>query len=499
MFTKGIATTSLIAALAMTPAAPALAGGGDAVVGGIIGGIIGGAIVNEHNRHRAAPVRRAQPKRYQSSISSAQRESNREVQVALNHFGYGVGAPDGAIGPRSRAAISDYQMTLGYPATGQLTEYERSHLVASYHRAVAGGALTMQQAAANPMGMRGLLVQWRDEAAGIPSTPPSFAPQGTAPGVMAVAPAPEAPAAELPQFVAILEPAAPAMPSFLGGVVTQASLASHCNRVNMATSSNGGFVTAAAMADPGQALGEQFCLARGYAISQGEELAAAIPGFTPAQITAQCESFGPAMKESVSALSLQPRDAVLAGVSEFALESGMAPAQLVGTARVCLSVGYRTDNMDVALASGLLLTALGERQYAELMGHHLAMGFGASVRPDLAVDWYQMGLDALSNGATPVFAPHQPGRADVIRKAAYTLGGRADLLPTEAVPAVLPQFAVPQTTAPAQEGTGMALVPVVQPAPTAAPGNNPPAATAGGGLATAMRNLTQLPALMIKP
>ncbi|KAB2881918.1 MAG: peptidoglycan-binding protein, partial [Albidovulum sp.] len=142
---------------------PARADAGDAIVGGLIGGIIGGAIVNESQKKRQTVVRKSTS----SGMTTAQREANREVQVALNYFGYPVGSPDGVLGRNSRAAIADYQATLGYPPTGQLTEYERTLLVGSYHRGVAGGAMTMQQAAANPMGMRGLLVTWRDEAAGV--------------------------------------------------------------------------------------------------------------------------------------------------------------------------------------------------------------------------------------------------------------------------------------------------------------------------------------------
>jgi hypothetical protein len=73
--------------------------------------------------------------------------------------------------------------------------------------------------------------------------------------------------------------------------------------VNLVTSTNGGFVTLASMTDPAVALGEQFCLARTYAISTGEELAAQVPGATPQQIASQCEGFAPAMQEQVAALS----------------------------------------------------------------------------------------------------------------------------------------------------------------------------------------------------
>ena len=433
MIAKRIATTCLATALVLAPASRATADAGDAILGAVVGGLIGGAIVNENNKKRNA----ARPQQVtRSSQTSAQREANRETQVALNYFGFPVGTPDGSIGPRSRAAISEYQAVLGYPPTGQLTDYERTLLVGSYHRGIAGGGATMQQAAQNPMGMRGLLVAWRDEAAGVPpvaAVPAPFAPGGSvAAAVDAVAPA----------------PAAPAMPSFLGGVAVQASLASQCNTVSLTTATNGGFVTAASMTDPGQALAEQFCLARTYAISEGEQMAAKVPGFTPAQIAEQCQGFGPAMKDQIAGLSLKPAAAVLNDVQGFALGTGMAPAQLAATSKICLSVGYRTDNMEVAIASALLLTTLGEGAYAELLGHHLAQGFGAARRPDLALGWYDMGLNALQGGATAVFAPGQPERADLIRRAAFGMGGRADPLPTP-VPAALPSFSVPVAPAPA--------------------------------------------------
>lgn len=451
MIAKRIATTCLATALTLAPATRVAADAGDAILGAVVGGLIGGAIVNENNKKRNA-VRVVRPS--SSGQSSAQREANREVQVALNYFGFPVGTPDGAIGPKSRAAISEYQAVLGYPPTGQLTDYERTLLVGSYHRGIAGGGATMQLAAQNPMGMRGLLVAWRDEAAGVPPAAfvaaPGFAALGFgAPGQVAPAeePAPvEAAAPELPDLPVV--PAAPGMPSFLGGAVVQASLASQCNTVSLTTATNGGFVTAASMTDPGQALAEQFCLARTYAISQGEEMAAKVPGFTSAQIADQCLGFAPAMQDQITALSLKPAAAVLGDVQGFALGTGMAPAQLAATAKICLSVGYRTDNMEVAIASALLLATLGEGAYAELLGHHLAQGFGAARRPDLALDWYDMGLGAVEGGATAVFAPAQPERSDLIRRAAYAVGGRA--VPQAApVPAALSSFTVPVAPAPA--------------------------------------------------
>ena len=427
MIAKRLAMSCVIASVAMTEAAPVMADGGDVLLGGIIGAVIGGAIVNQNNKKRqAAAARAATP-----AMSSYTREENRAVQVALNYFGFPVGTPDGSLGPRSREAISEYQATLGYTPTGQLTDYEHSLLITSYQRGIAGGALTQQQAAANPMGMRGLLVAWRDEA---------YAP--TQPG-----PTPPAPAATTAAATAAA-PATGALPNFLGAGAGEASLASACNKINLTTSTSGGFVTVSTMTDPKQALGEQFCLARGFAIAQGEELAAQVQGVTPQQIADQCAGLGPAMQPQIAELSLKPEAEVLADIQKFALSTGTAPEQLAATAKICLSVGYRTDNMPVAVASGLLLTGLGETGYGELLGHHLALGFGATARPDLALAWYDTGLA----GTVPV-VPGQPARGDLIHKAAYAMAGKADQAVSEPATAVLPTFQPPAAVLPAAPAT----------------------------------------------
>ncbi|HAW48134.1 MAG TPA: hypothetical protein DCX34_13010, partial [Roseovarius sp.] len=77
------------------------------------------------------------------------------------------------------------------------------------------------------------------------------------------------------------------------------------------------------------------------------------------------------------------------------------------------------DNMNVALGSGLLLAALGEDAYGELMGHHLNEGFGTARRPELAKEWFAAAVEAVENGAEPVFAPGDPGRNALLRKAVF--------------------------------------------------------------------------------
>jgi hypothetical protein len=96
-----------------------------------------------------------------------------------------------------------------------------------------------------------------------------------------------------------------------------------------------------------------------------------------------------------------------------------------------MGVGYRTDNMDVAVGSALLLYAMGEGVYGELMGHHLSQGFGPAKRVDMATSWYDAGLAAVDAGAAAVFVPGQPERTELIRAAAQrmTNGGAAGNLP----------------------------------------------------------------------
>ncbi|MCA0997668.1 peptidoglycan-binding domain-containing protein [Alloyangia pacifica] len=240
----------------------------------------------------------------------------------------------------------------------------------------------------------------------------------------AAAPAP-APAAE------------PAIPDFFGGGgATEASLQSRCNTVSLMTSTNGGYITPATLSDPSAALAEQLCLARTYAIAKGEDLIAKVPGATPEKVAQQCAGFGKLLREQVSAVSLRPRDAVVSEVGSFVLASGMAPAQLEKTAMICLSAGYRVDDLDAAMGSALVLVSLGKAPYAELIGHHLSQGIGASHRDDLAAGWYGQALEALEGGSTPVFSPGMPERTALLRKASMLLGGGTEA--ASAAPAVVP-------------------------------------------------------------
>ncbi len=424
------------ASLAVIPAERAEADAGDFIAGAIIGGIVG-ANANKQRSQRTYR-KKTYNKPTRSSIPSTQ--EGRNIQASLNYFGFNAGTVDGQLGQKTRNAVSQYQAYLGYPVTGQLSAFEQNLLTSSYNRAQAGGYAVQQQVAATADGTRGLLKTYRAEMAGqspagnvAPQTTIVVAPQPvpqpapvTVPTTTTVAAA-AAPLAAVSGLAAAVAPA-PGLPSFMGAG-SQASLASHCNTVSLITNTNGGFTTLASMADPNVALNEQFCLARTYAIAKSEELVSQIQGFTPDQIAAQCEGFGPAMKDHVSSLSLKSRDAVVADVSSFILTTGMSPAQLGGTARICMGVGYRTDNMNVAVGSALLLYTMGEGVYGELMGHHLSQGFGTAKRADMAQSWYTAGLQAADTGAAAVFVPGQPERTELIRAATQRMSGAPSALP----------------------------------------------------------------------
>jgi len=430
MGSKAFVMAALMTSVAIVSGTRAAADFADGLVGGIVGGAVSGIIVNEsakaRERKRSTTTRRV----YRAPSVSSQQV--REEQTALNYFGFPAGTPDGIRGRNTRNAISLFQAHMGYPATGTLQEYERQFLISSYYRAQSGGAATAQLVAQRGQGTRGLLHAYRDEALGIQRQ------QGQ--GAASASQQQQTQSSQGQTQAASASATGSgggALPNLMASGGDGPSLASHCNQVSLVTSSNGGFVTAASMQDARFALNEQFCIARTYAIAEGESMAASLQGISPEKLEEQCRAFGPAMREHVAALSLDDRETVLDGVRGFVRQTGQSPAQLGGTARICLSVGYRIDNMNVALGSGLLLAALGEDAYSELMGHHLNEGFGTARRPELAKQWYAAAVEAVENGAEPVFAPGDSGRNTLLRKAVFgaDAGSRGgDVQPASTLP-----------------------------------------------------------------
>lgn len=425
-------------ALATIPGG-AQADGGSAFVGGLIGSALGSAIVNNQQRQQQqrTVVRRAPA----PTVNTYQRQQNREVQTALNHFNFPAGVADGVMGRNSRTAVSMYQnyMSLNgapyyvsYGTPGVLAEHDRVLLVSCYQRAVSGGYAVVQATAAEGKGHQGYLIHCLKERNGIvdalgnPIGVPQQhaavqAPQAQALPVTPAAPAPEIEVREVPKAAETIEAsvaapeAAPAgLPSFLSGPSTN-SMSSFCNRVSMSTGSNGGYMTAASMSDPKQALGEQFCLARSYAVEQGDSLAGAVQGFSMAEIREQCEAFAPSMFEYQARLVTQSPAEAGAALQNFVVSTGAPPAQLSANSRICLGIGYNTDNPELALAAAMVLVGLGEEAYSELLGHHLMNGFATPKRSDRAMEWYEISIAALDSGASPLVVSAGNARTELLR------------------------------------------------------------------------------------
>lgn len=496
-------------------AAPVQRAQADEFVGGLVGGLIGGAIgsglANQQRQRTQTQTRTV----YVNPTYSAQRQENRQVQTALNYFGFNAGTADGVLGGNSRAAISRYQVFMEWPGTGRLLEYEKSVLLGAHTGASSGAPDVNRMMANSSLGARAVLIAQRDgnrSTVGYAGLPLSVSQ-----AVDEVADSSDPSAEQLLQRWGFMQLAdlngdgkndyiintelagssfwcnanqcktmvfastangytrndllmhSPTPASFdcIGGTCQvkaepatqpqtrsddtvmasntqqqgqqtastglsmpvfntkpkQKSLNTFCSKVNLLTSANGGFTTVSTMSDPNFTLSEQFCLARTYAVAQGEELMASVDGVTPEQIRAQCEGLGKNMASHVSALGSSPANAVLSGMNAMVLDSGMTPAQLRTTAQICMASGYQNDNIEVALGGALLLTALGDRPVAEMVGHHLHGGFGTVKNVDGAVAWYEMALTSLDSGATPVFAPNQQDRVEVLRKASMELSG----------------------------------------------------------------------------
>lgn len=472
-------------ALLMTTAAmPASADFGDALVGGLIGSTIGTVIGNEISRPPARTVIVREPTVVRERVYLRERprpvyvdpvavQRNREVQSALNYFGYPVGAADGVIGPRSRNAIAAFQATLGFPATGYLDEFQTNFLLGSYNRALAGGYATQTQMA-QAGGPQPLLMAWfREQVAPYPpaaplaatgiatDTGPGVAP-GVAPGVVAqpvpsttvvvnTGPAPEAPAAS--SETAVVEPPKPGLPVFTTAPV-QASMSAFCAKTNVTTTANGGLQNVAALAESTLPVAEQFCVMRAAAMEYTETALAQNPGMSRDKVREECQAFVTELAPLKAELLTKPAEEVMPSLQAWAAGTGQDLQVLAVSAQICLGSAYASDQSDVALASALTLVGVGGDAYAETLAHHLALGFAAPENRARAAGWYDAAAVALEGGVTPV-VDAAPGfdRASFLRAAALRMRGQ----PIAASTSTLPVFTAPITspaTTPAADAPG---------------------------------------------
>ncbi|MBK0326921.1 peptidoglycan-binding protein [Rhodobacteraceae bacterium F11138] len=429
MFARRVCMSLAAASMIAVPVQRAQANDAAALLGGAL---LGGIIVNEvHKNKQRQRTTRTTTRR--SGISSAQRAENRQVQTALNYFGYHVGSVDGALGRQSRAGISRYQADMGYQPDGYLDGHEKDFLLGSYQRSLASSSVPPYNQVVATQGYNGLLRTYRNEQLGIatpnmganvqtaavqapapvPAPAPTPAPAPVA--APAPAPAPAAPAAVQPAPVTARADTG-ALPQFTFGQVPR-SVNEHCNEINVLTAANGGITTAGRVSDSELALNEQFCLARTHAMAESTSIVSTIPNMTDAQVTQQCEGLAQAIAPQIAALETESPNKVVADTAAFLQESGRPMDQLMSAGKVCLGVGYRTDNAAMALASAVVLVAGGQTGYGEMVSHHLREGFGTSkASAQQSGTWMNMALNSLSNGGTAVMG-QSSDRVAVLRDA----------------------------------------------------------------------------------
>jgi peptidoglycan hydrolase-like protein with peptidoglycan-binding domain len=383
--------------------------------GGIVGGAIVGGLVlcaltnctNQRNQRRSSGG--SAPHVNQTVLAD---------QKALNYFGFNAGSPDGVTGKKTRGAISSYQAAMGYPVTGKLDDAQRANLTNAYAWGQTG------RPAAYP-GITGaeLLRAYSSEMAGgnycqetgrCPYTPPVTA---RAEPVQPAYAGNQGDVATLNQE--------PTLPSFgsLGGADKNRSVASFCQTVDLVSAANGGPVSdVASITDKEQALNEQFCAARDYAIASTEQMLSGSNN-TDAQVAEKCGQVANFMKTYVDALPSEGAD-LLGNRARMAVrDSGFSQADVRSIGQICLGYGYRTDDASVVLASSLLLVGAESEPYSEVLGHQLREGIGVEANPDLARKWYDNAFAALDDGTTPAFLPAQSYQRVVVMKAALTPGG----------------------------------------------------------------------------
>lgn len=487
MFTKYLTTTSLVAAIALTPiaSAPAQAQVDDAR--GLIGGLLlGGAIIAgvsaAQQQQRPPQVIRPAPQQPPRATPAPQQprpqatynpparpaipstEAGRQVQTALNYFGFNAGYVDGQVGPSTRAAVERYQAALGYPVNGRaFPEPQAQYLIGAYLWASNGGA--------GQTGLAGapLLVAYRDVLNGNDGPVVAGQPGGNTTVIVNPATTTVVPAPGTDQPVTTVSASGGGeVPNLFAGATDAPVLSSRCDAVALQGQANGGMMTLGNLSNPGFALSEQFCTARASAVNQGHDLTEAIVGMTYEQISVQCEGFRDAVAVQASLIGVVSPQQAAASAQGFAITTGIPQAELAGTARVCLGVGYGADDMEMAMGSALILVASGEPAYGELLGHHLREGYGVEADEHRAHEWYDAALSALAAGAPAVFSPTDAGRLPLIRQAvAVTFGGTLQPTQTSLQPQVpvIPGAGGGATFAPQAVAPAPARVPVPQPAP----------------------------------
>nr|WP_321249119.1 peptidoglycan-binding domain-containing protein [uncultured Ruegeria sp.] len=340
-------------------------------------------------------------------LSEEERQQNRDVQNALNTFGFPVGNADGVLGRRSRAAIRDYQYFMGDPANGRLSQWERDTLINAWrkYQAGAGNAYPRLMAAEGP---RGLLKVERN---------PGYA------GHYGDGQQPQPYPSPQPEDGHIVAPNKSSPPPIVGELPKRIgtpvkSVAGRCELVGATSKIQGGLIHADNVTDHHQALSEKLCEARGLVITLGQSSQSHF-AVSETEMTEICNHIKATFSGTISALPGTPVQSTLDSARNANATLGLNMPQIARDyGEICTGMGYRMDDAEMALAGALSLTASGHAAYGELVGHHLREGFGTAEAPKASVEWYANAMTALENGAPAVFmASATQDRISVIRKA----------------------------------------------------------------------------------
>lgn len=412
MFIRRIFVALVSASLIFVPVQRAQADhNAAAILGGlIVGGIIVNEVTKNNKRKRAEQQQQQRRANANAAANNAQRAQNRQVQAALNFFGYNVGGVDGVFGRKTRAGISRYQADMGFPVDGRMDNHERDFLLSSQQRAETSVNVAPYNTILATQGRGGLLRTFRNEQLGIAAVAPAPAP------VPVPVPAP------VPVPVATQPAAQPStLPTFNTTPATR-SVSAVCNEINILTAANGGVTPASRVTDSEFALNEQFCLARTHAIAESATIQATIPDATSAGIEAQCKGLAQAVAPQMRALENSGPDQVINATSSFMTDSGQPLDRLIAGGKVCLGVGYRIDDAEMALASAVLLASGGALGYSEIVSHQLREGLGAKrAAGQISGAWMNLALDAMTDGADTVLG-QSPDRMAVLSAAMKNAG-----------------------------------------------------------------------------
>ena len=351
-------------------------------------------------------------------VSAAQRQQNRDVQTALNSFGFNAGRVDGSLGRQSQRAIGDLQQYMGRPPTGYLNDWERGQLIDSWRRYQSGGGNAYPEVMARD-GVRGLLKAFND---------PNYAAQARAEQQTLRNSDQEVQTQQQP----ITQPRADfltendaiddgfSIPDLNFGS-GQTSIATYCDLVAGISQASGGPTLPGSVTDPEQALGEQFCEARAFAITESQSLLSKARKDED-QLAGLCDQVTAKMSPSVSGLNSEGLKFVIGKAQEITgalFKQNMNAAASYG--KICLGIGYRQDKADMALAGATVLVAAGQPPYGEMVGHHLQQGFGTGKSSDQADNWFELALTSMEQGEPPVFLPSKMAERNQIIRAAISM------------------------------------------------------------------------------